>query len=228
MSNVGRRYLTGLCACAMCLISLYGCGPQIPTGQFSQAADFQPASIGKVTIVVRLNVERRIAGQNTEGVVSQIFEQALLQRGYRVDKSDAVRAIVEKLAANRSEWTGQLLVNELRSVKDLDGVLLVELNEDRVVRRRYDEIDRNGNRYRRDGVAARCSIGATLLKVPTADTLWSGFEAAEREVFDPNDSSVEVASALVANGLPFRVLPVNKKGERYDPRITSPNPLAGE
>ncbi|MCX5659815.1 MAG: hypothetical protein NTW19_08850 [Planctomycetota bacterium] len=207
---------------------LNGCAPGKLSAPYSQNPAFDPKSIDKIAIVVRQNVDRKVPGQNITGIIEQVFEQQIIRHGYRVDSSPQVRGIVERMARDRTKWSNEQLRIELEVAKDLSALIIVEVNEDRVLTRKLQDFDRNGQIFYRNGHVAISSLSATMLHVPDAETLWTSHYTDEHEVVDREETAHKESAGWVSLALPYKVLPVNKKGIAFDPRITRPVPLFGE
>jgi hypothetical protein len=164
-----------------------GCAPP-QTASFTQNVSFDPKGFTTVSVRVKNCSGRTSPGQNTEAVLTNLFNHALLDHGY-TPVLDGARADVE---------------------------LTVIVDKDAVVNWQFEEIDRNGNQYSRGGLLARAHITGELSKGSALQ--WSAERESTFEVHDSNDSILEGAGRPVAEMLPYRVFPPNNDGFPYDPR----------
>jgi len=83
-----------------------------------------------------------------------------------------------------------------------------------------DEVGRS-NRRHDDGYVASAEVEARIICVESAEVLWIGRCPVSVRADSSNVSAVSESAARLAIVLPYRELPVDSSGQRYDPRKRS-------
>jgi hypothetical protein len=138
--------------------------PARPAGkkpEASAAADFKPAELAKLAVLVSAGRPGRLGSTDPQRLVEDAFLECLLAKGYTLAARSDVDAVLREKKFQESGATEELAAS-VGKVLNVPAVLLVRVT------------DLSSDTRQRGVVTTRASVGARLVSVESGAILWTG------------------------------------------------------
>lgn len=215
--------LQRLVAVIAMFLAVTGCAPLV--ANFSEARNLDPQKLEKLAVLVvdsTITSSRQMRTPNPiVAQVEDLFLRGLIARGYRMVSRTDNQFLLAEIKFQQSGAT-EAGAAELGRMLNIPAVVIVRINEhanwSEMVRVKYqDGSTKSVREYR-----ARTTIAARLVSVEQAEVLWASSQTESGRVNDSTGTMAGEAARKVVAAFPYRELPTDKDGNRYDPRLKRP------